>query len=205
MDVNGVSAYSSVYTSYSTTTKGTTASEDVAKTAETKSAEAQPAAVYEKSDEAKAPKSKTYTQNTDMVKQMQADLEARQKSFQDMINKMFNQQTKTFSLTDDLWRKLASGDFTVDAETKAQAQKDIGEDGYWGVKQTSDRILDFAKALTGGDPDKIDKMRDAFEKGYKQAEKTWGGKLPDISQQTYDAVLKGFDSWKAESAQTEQA
>ena len=36
-------------------------------------------------------------------------------------------------------------------------------------------------------------MRSAFEKGYKQAEKTWGGKLPDISQKTYDAVMKKFD------------
>ena len=36
-------------------------------------------------------------------------------------------------------------------------------------------------------------MRSAFEKGYKQAEKTWGGELPDISKQTFDAVMKGFD------------
>ena len=27
----------------------------------------------------------------------------------------------------------------------------------------------------------------------KQAEKTWGGELPDISKQTFDAVMKGFD------------
>ena len=42
-------------------------------------------------------------------------------------------------------------------------------------------------------------MKAAFEKGYKMAEKTWGGKLPDISRQTYDAVLKGFDDWKNEA------
>ena len=36
-------------------------------------------------------------------------------------------------------------------------------------------------------------MREAFLKGYKKAEKTWGGKLPDISQRTYDAVLDKFD------------
>ena len=34
---------------------------------------------------------------------------------------------------------------TVDADTIAQAKKDIAEDGYWGVEKTSDRILDFAK------------------------------------------------------------
>ena len=36
-------------------------------------------------------------------------------------------------------------------------------------------------------------MRDAFKKGYAQAEDTWGDKLPDISQKTYQAVMDGFD------------
>ena len=72
----------------------------------------------------------------------------------------------------------------------------MSEDGYWGVKQTSGRILDFAKALAGDDPEKMEKMRSAFEKGYKMAEKTWGGELPEISKQTYEAVMKGFDDIK---------
>ena len=90
----------------------------------------------------------------------------------------------------------------MDAATKAQAEKDISEDGYWGVKQTSERILDFATALTGGDPSQIEKMRAAFKKGYEQAEKTWGGKLPDISKQTYDAVMAGFDKMAEEAGLT---
>ncbi len=87
----------------------------------------------------------------------------------------------------------------MDAATKAQAQADIAEDGYWGVNQTSDRIIDFAKALTGGDPSKAEAMRDAFKKGFEQATKTWGDKLPDISQKTYDAAMKKFDDWAAEA------
>ena len=42
-------------------------------------------------------------------------------------------------------------------------------------------------------------MRDAFKKGYKQAEKQWGGKLPDISKRTYDAVMEKFDKIKEEN------
>ena len=34
---------------------------------------------------------------------------------------------------------------TVDADTIAQAKKDIAEDGYWGVEKTSDRILDLQR------------------------------------------------------------
>lgn len=93
----------------------------------------------------------------------------------------------------------------MDAATKAQAQEDVSEDGYWGVKQTSERILDFAKALTGGDPSKIDEMKAAFEKGFKAAEKLWGGELPEISQKTYDAVMKGFEEWKNPSTEDTDA
>ena len=38
-------------------------------------------------------------------------------------------------------------------------------------------------------------------KGFKEAEKAWGGKLPEISQKTYDEVLKRFDEWENESKQ----
>ena len=106
---------------------------------------------------------------------------------------------------DDMWKFLAKGDFTVSADVKAQAQADIADDGYWGVEQTSDRILDFAKALSGDNPDKADAMLEAFKKGFEQATKAWGDKLPDISQRTYDAVVEKFNKWKngTEDASTE--
>ena len=75
-------------------------------------------------------------------------------------------QANTYGKANDIWQFLRSGNYTVDAATKLQAQADIAEDGYWGVEKTSDRIIDFAKALTGGDPDKIEEMRDAFKKGF---------------------------------------
>ena len=56
--------------------------------------------------------------------------------------------------------------------------------------------LDFAKALSGNDPEKADLLIDAFKKGFEDATKSWGKDLPDISQRTYDAVLDKFDKWK---------
>ena len=191
MDVNNVTASVNTYQTYEATSTSKAVASDSSKTT-TQSSEQ--AAVYEKSNvsEQAAP-AKTYKQDTEKVQQMLRDNEEKVNSFKTMIQKMFGQQAKTSSIADDMWQMLAKGDFTVDAATKAQAQADISEDGYWGVKQTSGRILDFAKALTGGDPEKMEKMRSAFEKGYKKAEETWGGNLPDISKQTYDAVMKGFD------------
>ena len=54
-------------------------------------------------------------------------------------------------------------------------------------------------------PAMIDKMRGAFEKGFKEAGSAWGKDLPDISKQTYDAVMKGFDDWKNEAATEAEA
>ena len=119
---------------------------------------------------------------------------------QSLVEKMFSKQGITIGKTDDMWKMLASGNFKADASTIAQAKEDIAEDGYWGVKQTSERIFSFAKALSNGDPETMEKMRKAFEKGFGQATKSWGSKLPDISQQTYDAVEKMFDDYAKDSS-----
>lgn len=58
---------------------------------------------------------------------------------------MMTKQGTAIANADSMWSFLADGNFTVDEETQKQAQADIAEDGYWGVEQTSDRILDFAK------------------------------------------------------------
>ncbi len=155
--------------------------------------------IYEHSAESEAASGtkKTYTPNTALVNKLKADAEARTQQLRSLVEKMMGGQANAYGKANDIWQFLRKGEYTVDAATKLQAQADIAEDGYWGVKQTSSRILDFANALTGGDPDKIEEMRSAFEKGYKQAEKTWGGSLPDISKRTYDAVMKGFDDMAA--------
>ena len=85
----------------------------------------------------------------------------------------------------------------TDAATKAQAQKDISEDGYWGVKQTSQRLFDFACALAGDDVDKMKEMQAAVEKGFKQATGAWGRELPSICKDTFDATNKLFDDYYA--------
>lgn len=135
-------------------------------------------------------------QNTALISQLKADAEARTAQMRSLVEKMMSQQGTAIGQADDMWKFLASGKFTVSEAAKAQAQKDIAEDGYWGVAQTSDRILDFAKALSGNDPSKADELLAAFKKGYQQATGTWGKELPDISKRTYDAVVEKFDKWK---------
>lgn len=148
----------------------------------------------EKAPESSAGKSGViYEPNTELIAKLKADAEARTAQFQNLVRQLISKQGNAYGQANDMWKFLAGGNFTVDPATKAQAQADIAEDGYWGVEQTSSRIVDFATALTGGDPDKVEEMRAAFEKGFKMATKAWGGTLPDISQRTYDAVMEKFD------------
>ena len=159
----------SVYNRYgkASSAKTSTKAEETAKAEEKE-------AVYEKS---KAESKATYSINkmsasdrAALVQQLKQDQENRQQSLISLVHDMMNGQAKSYSLAtgdDSIWRFLSSGNFTVDAATKAQAQADIAEDGYWGIAQTSQRLFDFASALAGDDVEKMQKMQQAMEKGFK--------------------------------------
>lgn len=197
MSVNGVTSQVQAAAAYNYSAKDT--KKTPASKTEAIDTAAESGVVYESSEAKESSTKKIYKPDTNLIAKLKADTEARTSQLRSLVEKMISGQANSYGKANDIWSFLREGNFTVDPETKAQAQKDIAEDGYWGVKQTSERILDFAKALTGGDPSKMESMRNAFKKGYEQAEKIWGGKLPDISQKTYDAVMKGFDDMAAES------
>lgn len=189
MNVNGVTQTADVYQAYKSTEKDVKAT-DVKE--EKGSSVSETGVVYEASDASKS--SKGHKVDKRVIAQLQQDSEARLNQLQDLVSKLISKQGGAFADAKELWNALREGKVEVDPATKAQAQEDISEDGYWGVKQTSDRIIDFAVALCGDNPEKLSKMKEAFEKGYKQAEKTWGGELPDICKKTYDTVLEKFDN-----------
>lgn len=92
-------------------------------------------------------------------------------------------------------------------DVQKQAQALIGEDGPLGIKAVSENILNFAKAISGGDSSKIDILRNAVQKGFDQVAALFGGwdKLPDITRNTYDTVMEGFDTWQnGGSTETQQ-
>ena len=193
MTMNAINSVNSTTNSYQTGTASKTASTSTDKT--TTSDKAETGVVYEKSSQTDK---NTVTKKTDyaMVAKLKADAEQRTSQLRSLVEKMMTKQGTAIANADSMWSFLADGNFTVDEETQKQAQADIAEDGYWGVEQTSDRILDFAKVLSGNDPEKADLLIDAFKKGFEDATKSWGKDLPDISQRTYDAVLEKFNKWK---------
>ena len=187
---NYVSAASTVATDSKVSSKKTKSSKNDTSTG----------VIYEKGSSDKSSSSQK-TQNSALIAKMKADSDSRISQLRGIVEQMMRKQGAAIGKADDMWSFLAGGNFTVSADVKAQAQADIAEDGYWGINQTSDRILDFAKALTGGDSSKVEDIRTAIEKGFSEAAKLWGDELPEISQKTHDAVMKGLDEWAKQSTE----
>lgn len=194
MDVNSVNNSAA----YSHSTSSAAKSHENKKT-ETKTSQA---AVYEQSSNSE--KKATYSINKKnasdraaIVEQMKLDFANRKNQFSSIVTEMLSKQAGTSNLA-----SLFSADKlkNVSAEDIAKAKEDISEDGYFGVKQTSQRLFDFASALAGDDVEKMKEMQAAMEKGFKQATKAWGQDLPGICSDTLSAANKLFDDYYASKA-----
>ncbi|MHC1761293.1 MAG: hypothetical protein AB9917_17625 [Negativicutes bacterium] len=170
------------------------------------------AAVYEKSAN-KTTGMKTYTKDAVALNEINRQVEMKMSSLRAIVENLAAVQivktgeSKGLSYDQIMEKydgklKMFYQNLKVDEETRLNAQQDILKNGFWGVKQASERAIAFAKALSGGDPSKIALLKSSVEEGYAAAEKTWGGELPEICKQTKEATLKGLDVWAKEAGQT---
>ncbi len=189
---------SNVTAAYQTSKTTTVSKTDTAKkTSTTATVKEDTAAVYEKSDASFSIKNDAASRKA-LVDALKADADAKAKQFNDLVRNMISGQSSAFTKLGDLFEAVKNGEIKVDPEVVEQAKADIAEDGYWGVKQTSERLVSFAQALAGNDPDKADEMIKAVKKGFDQATESWGRKLPDICKETVDKTIKSLEKWRDE-------
>ena len=198
-------------TSNSTTTSATYEEINISVKKMTLSETQTDAAVYTKTPEENKDKTQKFVgkpADPETIERLKAEADERFAQLKGIVEKLILKQGGTFDVSNGLASAYRS--LQVDPETQAQAQKDIAEDGYWGVEQTSDRILDFAKALAGTDPDMAQKMLDAIKEGFKQAGDAWGEDLPELCQNTMSESIRKVEEWISSlkdpqaAAQTEQ-
>ena len=129
------------------------------------------------------------------VPQNKTALQLKNEGMKDYVRQMFEGQYKDANKTDAM-KELE--------EILSSFDEEEHEEDYWGVEKTANRILDFAKSLANGDESKFNTLKDAFEQGFSETEKFFGGKgkLPTVSYETYDRVQQGFDDWAKELAST---
>ncbi len=195
MSEMNVGSVSGVYTTAAVNTQ----TADTKAPAATEAKAADVAAVYEKGDA--SGKKATYSINkmsaedrAALVQQLKDDELARRNQLADIVRKMFSDQAGVAKLSDLFTPENLKNVTQADID---KAKEDISEDGYWGIKQTSQRLFDFASALAGDDPDKMKEMQAAMEKGFKEATGAWGDELPAICKDTLDAANKMFDEYYA--------
>lgn len=70
----------------------------------------------------------------------------------------------------------------------------VSEDGFFGVTQTSDRVANFVFSFAGDDLEKLQKGRDGIVQGFEEANKLFGGNLPEISYKTQERTLALIDA-----------
>lgn len=200
---NNVNTYAPA--SAQTATESTASAAAKTESAEQSAQDTSKGVVYEKSAEKKTDKANTLYNKDAIVGKLKADQEARIASMQSLVERLLGKQRNLFdiaSLSDESLNSMHLADTFRSAAALAspddilKAQQDISEDGYWGVNQTSDRLVSMAIALSGGDTAKADEMMEAIEKGYKKATQAWGEDLPQICQDTMEATRQKMKDWK---------
>lgn len=161
----------------------------------TEMAKEEAAAVYKKSDATVSGVTKKADRQT--IQKMQQEAEEKTAALRNLVENMMSKQGKAVVSEKQMYAELRAGNLEVEESVVEQAKKDVSEDGYWGAEQTSERMVSFAKALSGNDPAKADVMIAAVKKGFEQATKSWGDELPALCKDTLDLTLNKLESWKA--------
>lgn len=152
---------------------------------------------------------KTKGLTAEQVQSLKDDLQVQQNAMLNlMIQTLTASNNKLQGWLNDGVGTLNFGGIKVDASRFAlpsvatnpqDAAKAIAEGGDWSVSAVSDRIFGLAETLAGGDPEKLQQMRDAVEKGFQQAGLTWkdatgNSSMPDITKNTYAEIMKRFEN-----------
>ncbi len=77
--------------------------------------------------------------------------------------------------------------------SQEEATELIRDNGFFGVTQTSDRVANFVFSFAGDDLELLEKGKEGIIKGFEEAEKLFGGKLPEISYETQERTLALLD------------
>lgn len=189
MSVNGVTNAAMSYTNVSTKQENNRSVSN-SDTKDAKTSE-DTGVVYEKSADAMDSNSNKIKDYSSIVANLKKEVADKNEHLQKLVDELLGKQANKYTKLADLYKNLQ-----VDPATIEQAKKDISEDGYWGVEQTSDRLVSMAKALSGDDPTKADELIEAIKKGFKQAGKDWGEDLPDICKKTIDTAIKKMEDWR---------
>ncbi|MDD4564382.1 MAG: hypothetical protein PHE79_02755 [Eubacteriales bacterium] len=129
------------------------------------------------------------------IASLKAEAEKATENLRKLVEELILKQNKNYrASTGDSADKLSIKPNISAADIEA-AQKAISEEGEFGVKAVSDRLVDFAISISGGDKSKLSELVSSIDKGFAAAKQALGGTLPGICQQTYDETMRTLSEW----------
>ncbi len=72
----------------------------------------------------------------------------------------------------------------------SEASALISDGGFFSIDNTASRIADFVIMGAGDDVERLKAGIEGVQRGFSEAQKLWGAKLPDISQKTMDQTMQ---------------
>jgi hypothetical protein len=107
--------------------------------------------------------------------------------------------TKIFGSLENAYPKAAT--------TPEEARKAISDGGPYSVDAVADSLITMATAIAGDDKEKLQKMREAAQKGFEHAASVFksgtNNDLPQICKDTYTEVMKRFDKLQNKTSDTD--
>ena len=192
MDINNVATINSTYTSAAPAAAQSAPAAQPENTppAPTSGSSNEPAGVYEPSGQTAA----KHQPNAAELRRMADEVLRQTESLREMVLRLFSRQAERNGIANGTAPFLREDEMIdIDPATRLWAQQEIAEGGYFSVENTGDRIFDFAVAIAGNDLEKLEQMQAAVEEGFRLAEQAFGGRLPQISQDTMEYVRNRFN------------
>lgn len=136
---------------------------------------------------------------TDIAK-LQAQADATTENLRKLVEQLILKQNQTSKTSDTNSSQELMDQLGITTDDVTAAQDAISEDGDYGIAAVSDRLVNFAIAVSGGDKSKLSELVSAIDEGFAQATKSFGRELPDISQRTYDETMRKLNEWASGEA-----
>lgn len=138
-----------------------------------------------------------------LIRTLRLEQQEQHRQFIRMIRNTFGMQAAVSSASDrevgsldpDILALLSQNGNVSAAEAQAAARQALGEDGFYGVTQTSNRLFQMAITMSGGDADVMRSLQNAILAGYSQAASAWGTDLPGICADTLKVTNRLFDNF----------
>ena len=143
--------------------------------------------------------SKTKKTDTATINALKAEADKATENLRKLVEDLILKQNKNYKPKEAGSSPAEANPSLSQVSGVEQAKLAIADDGEFGVDAVSDRLVDFAIAVSGGDKSKLDVLVSAIDVGFAAARDKLGGELPEISNKTYDETMRKLRDWASET------